>query len=255
MQPTKPSTSNATSIFHLDPTAVKDPALIAELASWLDENERARMNRFIHPDHRHSFLISHALMRKALGVELQVHPAKLVFAAGERGKPRVANAGINKPVAFSLTHTERLAAIAIDKSPIGLDAEWVNRRHMNTTIADRYFTPREREDINAAPPESIQRRFLSYWTLKEAYLKAEGWGIVDGLDTFEFHLERAGQTETIARAKLHVIDPLATPSQRWHFWHSAPTEQHLMSVAVALDEHRDEPLINCRSWQPEDWTQ
>jgi len=253
MQPTKPLSSNATSIFHLDPTAVKDPALIAELTSWLDANELARMNRLLHQDHRHSFLISHALMRKALGTELKLHPAELKFVSGQRGKPRVANAEIATPMAFSLTHTGRLAAIAIDESPIGLDAEWLNRGHINMKIADRYFTPREREDINAAQLENLQRRFLTFWTLKEAYLKAEGLGIVDGLDTFEFHLERKEQTETIERAILHVIDPKSTPSQHWHFWHCTPTAEHLMSVAIALHENRQVPLINCRSWQPDDW--
>jgi len=255
MQPSKPLTPSAPRIFHIDPTAVKDADLIAELESWLDVNERARMNRLVDQSHQHSFLISHALMRKALGVELNVHPAKLAFASGARGKPHVVNADGARPLAFSLTHTEHLAAIAIDESPIGLDAEWLKRRPINMKIADRYFTPRERDDIHVAKPQNRQRRFLSYWTLKEAYLKAEGWGIIDGLDTFEFHLEREGQTETIARSTLHVLNPLATPSQRWHFWHCTPTDEHLMSVAIALHDYRQVPLIDCRGWRPDDWNQ
>lgn len=243
-----------TVVHHLDPAAVTDDTLVQMLTDWLDSAEKARMQRFVQPRHQHAFLVSHALVRKALADTLGCHPKSLRFEVSERGKPVLTGRGAMPPLHFNLSHTDGRVAVAIDRSPLGLDIEWLARPGMDLAIADRYFTRREHQDILDAPVAQRKRRFLTYWTLKEAYLKAEGWGIVDGLDTFEFALQRDDATGGIDQISLHVLDPLATPSQRWLFWHTQAGAEHLVSVAVALNEARPQASIHCRAWQPGDWS-
>lgn len=242
-----------TCIYHVDPASVQDTALIDELTGWLDPAEKARMARFVQARHRHAFLVSHALTRQALGRALGVHPKTLRFETSDRGKPILQNLDPNWPWHFNVSHTEGMAAVAIDCCPVGLDVEWLDRSGMDIEIADRYFTRHEHQDILAAHPTARTRRFLTYWTLKEAYLKAEGWGIVDGLDTFEFHLQRDESTDRLERITLNVVDPIANPSQAWFFWHSQAGQSHLLSLAVALDAVRPHATVRCLAWQPQDW--
>lgn len=244
-----------TVIYHLDPNQIIGTSLLARLTDWLDPTERARMQRFVHAKHRHAFLISHALVRKSLGDCLQIHPKMVKFAFAERGKPSLAHAELDQGLAFNLTHTEGFAAIAISVSAVGIDAECLTRNLDGLDIANRYFTPRERKDIFAVRPAEQQQRFLTYWTLKEAYLKAEGWGIVDSLDGFEFQLEREPSTEHVSRVSLNIVDPLVAPSCLWYFQHMQPTQAHLLSIAVATKNPSVQPVITCRAWQPEDWSE
>ena len=55
-------------------------------------------------------------------------------------------------------------------------------------LADRYFSMEEVHDLRSVP-ESLQReRFLEYWTLKEAYIKAKGKGLSIPLEQFAFRI-------------------------------------------------------------------
>jgi 4'-phosphopantetheinyl transferase len=51
---------------------------------------------------------------------------------------------------------------------------------------------------------------LSYWTLKEAYIKAEGKGLSMGLDTFYFSLDRDSP-------RLMLKHGAQQPSASWQF--------------------------------------
>lgn len=251
---------------YLDPASVTDPSLLAMLQGWLDEQECARMRRFLQTKHQHAFLVSHALTRAVLASVIGSRPEHIRYGKTGRDKPTLLNnAGQAEHIHFNLSHTEGLAAVAVSMAPVGLDVEWLGRRNQLLDLAQRYFTATEHADILKQPENERQHRFLVYWTLKEAYLKAEAWGIVDSLDGFEFLLNEAEPREAALQQalprgsiapldiELQIRKPALSPSRPWQFWHGQPTPIHLMSLAFAGDRSSGSEL-DSRAWLTDEWS-
>ena len=68
--------------------------------------------------------------------------------------------------------------------------------------------------------------FFDYWTLKEAYIKARGFGLALPLGDFAFKLQPPA-TPTIA------FEPsLDDDASTWQFMQEWPTPQHRLGLAV-----------------------
>ena len=214
-------------IWHIAPESVTQPQCIATLKTWLSSDETARMVRLHQPQHQHAFLISHALKRGALARILNVHPATLIFGVGSHGRPFLMRQPDQIDLQFNLSHTKGMAAIAVSQNAcIGLDVESLNRKGPDTEFAARMFTPPEYQDILEQAPERQRHRLLEYWTLKEAYIKAEGLGISIGLDTFNFRI-------CSSEPSFHLHANAREPSHAWRFKQLNPTTSHLMALAWA----------------------
>ena len=89
---------------------------------------------------------------------------------------------------FNLSHTDGLIACAVTIGrEVGVDVEHIQRR-LTHDVAGRFFAPREVDDLKALPEDEQQRVFFDYWTLKEAYIKARGFGLALPLGDFAFTL-------------------------------------------------------------------
>ncbi len=82
------------------------------------------------------------------------------------------------PVDFSITHTKGavLCAVMHGEGRVGLDAETLARAASLSLgdLAERWFSERERECYLAEP---TAERFFTFWTRKEAAVKASGEGL------------------------------------------------------------------------------
>lgn len=238
-------------VCHLDPFTVVDPALITKLASWLDNTEKARLARFKQAEHQHAFLVSHALLRKALADRIGCTPREIRFGAIGRDKPVLSWPAPERALHFNLSHTRAMAAVALSSEPLGLDVEWLGRQNAGPELATRFFSAAEQTDIVNQPLSHQQERFLTYWTLKEAFLKAEAWGIVDRLDGFEFELDPNGP-DWPAQIRLQVNDPRLNPTHPWRFGHWKISPQHLLSLAYSPGGHPCDK-IDLQAWTECDW--
>lgn len=81
---------------------------------------------------------------------------------------------------WSASSSDGLAAVALAEWRVGLDLERRAERRRSGKIASRFYSEAEREAITGSPP-----RFLDFWTLKEAYLKALGLGLPGGLRSLD----------------------------------------------------------------------
>jgi 4'-phosphopantetheinyl transferase len=69
---------------------------------------------------------------------------------------------------------------------IGLDVEALSREPA-IELARRFFSAREADQLARTPIDGRATRFLEYWTLKEAYVKARGLGLSLPLDRFSVY--------------------------------------------------------------------
>jgi 4'-phosphopantetheinyl transferase len=81
-------------------------------------------------------------------------------------------------------------------------------------VVDRSFHPAERAAVRAASPAEQPARFAETWTLKEAYLKARGVGLLEELDRFSVGLSppRLVTADDTSGWQLQAFTP--TPSHR-----------------------------------------
>jgi 4'-phosphopantetheinyl transferase len=223
-------------IWHIDPARITATKCIETLKTWLSYIETERMKRFHHAKHQHAFLISHALKRMALANVLGLDPTELEFGIGSHGRPFLMGKAHNS-LQFNLSHTDGLVALAVSSNAyVGLDVESLTRNVPETDFAARFFTPPEYDDILAHEQTLNSHRLLEYWTLKEAYIKAEGLGISIGLDTFYFDLSQT-------QPQIQYTPEAQSPSHPWQFMQLKPTPLHLMALAWAPIKQQVEPAL------------
>jgi len=235
-------------VWHLEPESIVDAAICDKLMGWLSEDERTRMRRFHAPHHRHAYLVSHALVRGALARELACDPSSLVFETNAFGKPELVQPASAQRLEFNLSHTDGLCVVALSwQSKLGCDVEQLNRSGLEVEIARRFFTPEESDEIATHPSERQILRLLSYWTLKEAYIKAEGKGLSMGLDTFYFSLQESGPP------RLMLKPGALQPSAAWQFKQVILRDRFLFALAIARKAGMADTIETRIEFKQADW--
>jgi 4'-phosphopantetheinyl transferase len=188
--------------------------------SLLDGAETARMQRFKFDADRERFLLGHGFLRDVLGRHLDQDGAALTFERGPHGKPFLRDASVH----FNLSDTKDAVAIAIGREQdLGVDIETMARHVDHERVADHYFTAEEQGSISEAVDG--KRRFLEFWTRKEAMLKASGVGIMDDLRVLR--VDQALNRMTITH---DVFMAMAAPEYHVRTWHVHG--HHIISLAT-----------------------
>ena len=160
----------------------------ASLAGLLDADEAARAKRFHFERDRRRFVAARGILRGLLSRYLGAAAGEICFGYGMRGKPFVASPATW--LRFNLSHSHGRAMLAFARErEVGVDLEAGARLKDDWPgIARRVFSPREQAELATVPAAHRRATFLNGWTRKEAYLKATGLGIVDGLQSIEVTL-------------------------------------------------------------------
>lgn len=216
-----------------------DEAAAARWLPALDAGERQRADRIASARQRVTYVAAHALTRHALSRAAGGDPRSWRFATGEHGKPVALAGDLAGGPAFNLTHTDGLVAVAVSGVPaVGIDAEAADRS-VDLKVADRYFTAEEIAWLESLAPADRPQGFLRLWTLKEAFIKATGLGLSQGLDKFWFDV----YPPAIRFTPSIEDDPAA-----WRF------EQQLVAgrflVAVGVEARGTAPTIRWRRMEP-----
>ncbi|HEY1607308.1 MAG TPA: 4'-phosphopantetheinyl transferase superfamily protein [Allosphingosinicella sp.] len=169
-----------------------DRATLGSLRALLDPEERSRAARLRFERDRHRFIARRGRLRLLLAGALGCAPAKIRYATGRFGKPRLEGAG---DLRFNLSHSDGLALCAIGRGvEIGCDIERRRSDLADAATAERFFAAGERRVLRSLPRERQVQGFFDCWTRKEAYVKALGDGLSCPLDSFEVSLEPGGTT-------------------------------------------------------------
>jgi len=166
------------------------------------------------------------MLRLALSkVAPNVAPADWSFGAGRYGRPFVAAPATSTALHFSLSHADGCVACVVSRhEAVGVDVETVSRRVAPLSTANRFFAPEEVETLRSLPEPAAIERFFDYWTLKEAYLKARGFGLNLPLDAFAMQVSR----EAI---EISFKPDIADDPQGWRFSLCSPSPSHRLAIA------------------------
>ena len=167
--------------------------------------------------------------RWALSRLLGLAPAELVFLKGSTGRPHL-DPSQASGLDFSLSHSGCGALLGVSAAPpIGVDIEQIGRRLADPlAVAGQYFAAEECQALQACPPDRRRALFLSYWTLKEASVKARGEGIAGNLERTRFAVDAAGGVRGTSAA---------TEAHRFALFR--PDVDFLAAVALGAGERPD----------------
>jgi len=149
------------------------------LEPLLDGQDRERATRFRVPEDRARFVLGRGLLRKCLGLYLHQTPETIELAYTDRGRPVLPH---DESLQFSISHTHDLVAVALTADArIGIDLEYAQSHWDLLELAKRIFSEEDLQTFQALPGKEAPGAFFRAWTRKEAYLKARGEGIAEGL--------------------------------------------------------------------------
>ena len=159
------------------PDDLLDEGTARACVEMLSEDERARWERFKFERHRREYLATRVVGRRALSAYAEVAPEAWRFVAGEHRKPAFAD-GLGLGLTFNLSNSLGLVVCAVGHgAEIGVDVEPFTRAGTIEEVAQRFFSGRELEQLDALSGDERRERVLTVWTLKEAYMKARGLGM------------------------------------------------------------------------------
>jgi 4'-phosphopantetheinyl transferase len=116
------------------------------------------------------------MLRRILALYLQCPPQQIVFYQNQFGKPYLGDT--DSSLTFNLSKSEDLVVLAMMMNhSIGVDIERIRHVKGIDAIGRYYFTERERLLLEMAPTHERDRIFHTWWTRKEAYVKAVGGGL------------------------------------------------------------------------------
>ena len=131
------------------------------------------------------FLVGRALLRHVLSQFVPgVDPINWRFKTNPFGKPEIESPVGGSRLKFNLAHCKGVLVLAVGElESLGVDVENTVRTGNLDDIARLHFSPEEYADL-CQDTLLFVRRFIEYWTLKEAFIKAIGLGLSLPLNQF-----------------------------------------------------------------------
>lgn len=150
----------------------------------LEAEERQQLERASTPKHYRQVLVTRLLVRYLLSLYADVTPGDWRFTSNQYGKPRISAPTASCHLAYNISRTSGLVLIGIGNiGSLGIDTEYLRREADIVSITQGYFHSREVELLKTFAGERQRECFFRLWTVKEAYLKAQGLGLFMSLDS------------------------------------------------------------------------
>lgn len=160
------------------------------LLQYVDKDKQASAKAFYRAEDSKRALGAATLIRIIAMDKLGISNCEIQFGKNEYGKPFLQGF---PNFHFNLSHSGEWVVCAIDNEQIGIDVEKI--KSIDLSIADRFFSKQEVQDIHSKPKDEQLPYFYDIWTLKESYIKAWGKGLSIPLDSFSLSVHADGRIE------------------------------------------------------------
>ncbi|XP_048007226.1 L-aminoadipate-semialdehyde dehydrogenase-phosphopantetheinyl transferase [Leguminivora glycinivorella] len=212
---------------------------ILSASSYIQLEEKERLDRFVYQDDVKSSLIGRLMMRKFIHISTGIPYNELTFARDERGKPYLVGAG-DVPINFNVSHQGDYSVLAGHKERnIGIDVMKVEPP-VNKNVPEffrlmtKQFSAHEWRTIKGYRTEKEQLKcFYRHWCLKEAYVKNIGVGLTIALNKITFVINTFDMSvgDIVTDTQLYVNDVL---KRDWKIEETLLDEKHGVAVAIQV---------------------
>ena len=197
---------------------------ITYLHRFLDPAERDFASRLKQRDTQKRYIASHALARDMMAELTGIEPDRLVYTVNENGSPAFKDTETGAHLPISISRTDGLVASAYCADiDFGIDIERCLSANADRQLVHSMFSEPEQQIFRDLDGAEFKEAFFKIWTLKEAYVKAEGLGLSLPLNDFAFSLEPLG---------IRFLPTDGRNKNDWAFMTQAPTSEHRLSVAA-----------------------
>ena len=156
-------------------------AVVREMQALLSIDEARRARTFYFERDRRRYVVGRGILRRLLGRYLGCDGRAVEFEYGPQGKPalkRSTDMNAGERLHFNVAHSEGLALYAFTRAgAVGIDVEFIRDLPDWRQVAEAAFSPQERAQLRACPPDRQREEFFRAWTRQEAVLKALGTGL------------------------------------------------------------------------------
>lgn len=216
---------------HVWRAALDRPA--ADYAMLLSSDEQARADRLRFEQLQRRFIVGRGALKVILGRYLNVAPEEVEFEYLSNGKPVLSSGLLHAALCFNLSHSDDMLLLAVTyHRSVGIDIENIHSDLDVENLANQFFSPAERAELETLPSDRRLASFFSGWTRKEAFLKARGEGMTYPLDQFSVSmdcdqpaklLDVKGDPRELERWSFHTLAPvpgyIGTLVVEGHYWH------------------------------------
>lgn len=170
---------------------------LADFKMILRADEIARANRYVRAKDGNRFIVGRGALRYILGTYLSRPPASIELGEGINKKPQILHP-IDTGVYYNVSHSGDWILIAVARSEIGVDIEFMNPVFDFNEVMPDIFKP---DEVRFVEQANSTARFFTLWTRKEALAKGTGQGLdenfrsIPGLDG-EYVIDNAGEAVT-----------------------------------------------------------
>lgn len=183
---------------------LREPWPESVLYGLLSKDEQVRAWRFAFEEDRRQYVHAHGLLRMLLGRYLDRTPSSIRLTTERNGKPCVLSE--ERAVHFNISHARALVLCAFSRNrQVGIDIEWRDRDLFSwRDVASYTCSEREQAVLSTLAGPVQADMFFTWWTLKEAYVKAIGAGMELPLNQIDVADE--SQTGILAPARADIRD-------------------------------------------------
>lgn len=165
---------------------------------YLSDKELERASRFHLEVLRRRYILRRGLLRRFLGMYLDMPPARVQLINNANGKPNLIP-DFKSDLQFNLSISEEIVLYAFTNTGrVGVDIERLKPDIEVEAIATRFFTSNEQHELLNLSADQRVEGFFNCWTRKEAFIKATGKGLSLQLDHFEVSLAPGEPARLIA---------------------------------------------------------
>lgn len=215
---------------------------VSGVCKLLNKEERSRMMGYRTEKRRNLFIASRGALRLILSSLLQEKsPDAIKLSFNKNGKPFLDD--VSSQIQFNLSHSHDCVVIGVTKnSAIGVDIELMQARSTMIDIAEHYFHHCELKAINNAlnteGNASALRLFYKIWSLKEAFIKADGRGM--DIAGTSFYFKNCHQNNPLIEFEDYAPDV----PQRWCFEHQVIYKQYSVALALKTVASKERILVS-----------
>ncbi|WP_317897861.1 4'-phosphopantetheinyl transferase family protein [Aurantibacillus circumpalustris] len=170
----------------------------------LSKDEQQRCSRFVNEAEKIRYTCNHRFVRQVLAKYINQPASEINFNLSDKGKPFLENSDI----LFNYSYRTTFGLLGISKRrEIGIDIEKMKLLHDLKTFADFSFSEKEKEIIFKSSDETFQDTLFTFWTFKEAMIKAIGVGLnadltkIDLSDYYNTEVNKLGFNNTVYTMK------------------------------------------------------